>query len=192
MTNRFLVTSDEVAALPTEDRKQVETAVQIGLVKKAMADKWLLADGFRNKEVLRSYSNQYLSNEEAIARNVQDLGGPNPPVERVSVNLFSAKPGAATEFFVPGDHHEIFFYALKGKGDFSIKYNGAEQRLSFKAGDFFYAPPAIPHKISNTGKEPLDVLYVSHMHSGLRDASVPLLTPIDPAKTLTHSIRKPS
>jgi mannose-6-phosphate isomerase-like protein (cupin superfamily) len=68
----------------------------------------------------------------------------------------SLKPGAAVGWHTTGKHEEALII-LRGQGEALIE---GQAKRTFAAPAFAYVPPATRHNVSNTGKEPLEYVYV--------------------------------
>jgi quercetin dioxygenase-like cupin family protein len=66
------------------------------------------------------------------------------------------KPGATVGWHTAGKHEEALVI-LHGQGEALID---GQAKQSFAAPAFAYIPPATRHNVLNTGKEPLEYVYV--------------------------------
>jgi len=66
------------------------------------------------------------------------------------------KPGATVGWHTTGQNEEALVI-LRGQGDALID---GQAKHAFAAPAFVYIPPATRHNVSNTGKEPLEYVYV--------------------------------
>lgn len=85
---------------------------------------------------------------------IRELAGtPTGNSVNQSLAVATVPPGAATEEHYHGVSEEIYFFT-SGTGVMKL----GDEEAAVSAGDTVVIPPGTPHKLSNTGAEPLKLL----------------------------------
>jgi mannose-6-phosphate isomerase-like protein (cupin superfamily) len=79
-----------------------------------------------------------------------------PQTAGMRSGLVRLKPGASVGWHTTGAHEESLVI-LRGQGEVSFEGQSAKP---FSGPGFAYVPPATRHNVTNTGKEPLEYVYV--------------------------------